>query len=77
MHWNFRDTKSLFFSQDKSTELAPGILCYGSPWQPEFCDWAFNVKRGEDILEKWNLIPETVDVLVTHGPPFGKIYLNN
>ena len=24
-----------------------GLRIYGSPWQPEFCDWAFNLPRGE------------------------------
>jgi hypothetical protein len=23
-------------------------------------------------LEKWNLIPEGVDILITHGPPLGR-----
>ncbi|VDI17020.1 Hypothetical predicted protein [Mytilus galloprovincialis] len=48
-----------------------GINIYGSPWQPRFCDWAFNVIRGEEILQKWNWIPENVDILITHGPPVG------
>jgi Icc-related predicted phosphoesterase len=52
-------------------ELLPrqGIETYGSPWQPEFCNWAFNKNRGADIKEKWDLIPDTTDVLITHGPP--------
>lgn len=48
-----------------------GLKIYGTPWQPEFCHWAFNVPRGEKCLEKWNLIPEDVDILVTHTPPIG------
>ena len=43
----------------------------GSPWQPEFGGWAFNLKRGEECLRKWNLIPEDTDVLITHSPPLG------
>ena len=39
--------------------------------QPEFCDWAFNLRRGEQCLEKWDLIPEGIDILITHGPPIG------
>jgi Icc-related predicted phosphoesterase len=46
-----------------------GLVIYGSPWQPEFCDWAFNVPRGPKLAEKWAQIPDKVDVLVTHGPP--------
>ena len=39
--------------------------------QPEFFDWAFNLRRGEQCLEKWDLIPEGIDILITHGPPIG------
>ena len=45
-----------------------GIKFYGSPWQPEFCDWAFNLRRGDPLKEKWDLIPEDTAILVTHGP---------
>lgn len=47
------------------------IKVYGSPWQPFFCDWAFNLHRGEEILKKWRLIPADTDILITHGPPYG------
>lgn len=48
-----------------------GIRIYGSPWQPWFFDWAFNLQRGEEIRAKWDLIPDGLDILVTHGPPHG------
>jgi predicted phosphodiesterase len=45
---------------------------YGSPWQPEFYSWAFNLPRnGEDLREKWFWIPNDTDILITHGPPWG------
>jgi len=45
---------------------------YGSPWQPAFYDWAFNLPRnGEDLREKWFWIPNDTDILITHGPPWG------
>jgi Icc-related predicted phosphoesterase len=46
-----------------------GVNFYGSPWQPFFFNWAFNVQRGPDIKKYWDLIPVNTDVLVTHGPP--------
>lgn len=49
------------------------IKIWGSPWQPEFHNWAFNLPRGEKIKEKWDLIPDDVDILITHGPAFGKL----
>lgn len=39
--------------------------------QPEFGGWAFNARRGEECLAKWNLIPNDTDILITHGPPVG------
>lgn len=48
-----------------------GLKIWGSPWQPEFLDFAFNLERGEPLREKWNKIPSDVDVLVTHCPPYG------
>ena len=48
-----------------------GWKFWGSPYQPEFCNWAFNVPRGEAIKKHWDLIPDDTDVLITHGPPEG------
>ena len=59
------------YLKDKETEVY-GLRIYGSPWQPLFMNWAYNMPRGEKILSKWNLIPEGVDILITHGPPLGK-----
>merc|ERR1712224_97174 len=58
------------YLQDSSTEVC-GYRIYGSPWQPEFCDWAFNLPRGEECRRKWQQIPSEVDILLTHGPPQG------
>jgi len=48
-----------------------GVSVWGSPWQPEFCGWAFNLPRGEACRAKWRLIPAGTDVVLTHGPPLG------
>ncbi len=48
-----------------------GLRFWGSPWQPWFLDWAFNLQRGAEIAAKWALIPGGIDVLITHGPPKG------
>jgi len=47
-----------------------GIKFWGSPITPFFHDWAFN-RWPAGIKPHWDLIPEEVDVLITHGPPFG------
>lgn len=54
-----------------SAIVIEGLRVWGSPWQPRFFDWAFNLDRGEALAEKWALIPDDTDILVTHGPPFG------
>ena len=63
-------TESVIYLQDSLVEIE-GLKIYGSPWQPWFFDWAFNLSRGEPLAEKWKLIPEDTDILITHGPPFG------
>lgn len=52
-------------------ETLPKVTIF-SPRQPWFYGWGFNLRRGQALLEKWNLIPEGVDILITHGPPLGK-----
>lgn len=58
------------YLQDERTVI-DGLAFYGSPWQPEFNDWAFNLPRGAALAEKWAAIPTGLDVLITHGPPMG------
>lgn len=58
------------YLQDQALELE-GVRFYGSPWQPEHGGWAFNLPRGPQIAERWQLIPPGLDVLITHGPPAG------
>jgi Icc-related predicted phosphoesterase len=58
------------YLQDELIKIE-GINFYGSPWQPWFLDWAFNLPRGPKIAEKWSRIPSNTDVLITHGPPMG------
>ena len=58
------------YLQDEAIELN-GLKIYGSPWQPWFFDWAFNLERGAEIKKKWDLIPDDTDILMTHGPAYG------
>lgn len=58
------------YLEDESTSVE-GLKIYGSPWQPWFYDWAFNLHRGPEIAAKWALIPMDTDILITHGPPHG------
>lgn len=58
------------YLEDSGCEAA-GLTFWGSPWQPWFGGWAFNLPRGEELARVWAKIPDRVDVLVTHGPPEG------
>lgn len=54
---------------------------YASPYQPEFCNWAFGYKRSDDRFNPpfpgtthpppSNPIPDhpAIDIMLTHGPP--------
>lgn len=57
------------YLEDSGTEFQ-GLKIWGTPWQLEFYDWAFNLKEHE-LAEKWALIPEDTDILICHGPPKG------
>lgn len=62
---------------DDGVDYEDMIKIWGAPWQPEFYNWAFNLPRGEALKEKWDMIPANTDILITHGPPFGKLdYVN-
>jgi len=58
------------YLEDESISIE-GTSFYGSPWQPTFMNWAFNLPRGNKIASKWKLIPRQTDVLITHGPCYG------
>jgi predicted phosphodiesterase len=76
--WGFQRTptaararlRSATYLEDDEVDVG-GLRIWGSPWQPWFFDWAFNLQRGAEIAAKWALIPAGIDVLVTHGPPAG------
>ena len=57
------------YLEDSSCEVF-NYKIYGSPWQPDFPEWAFYAAQGEEIHQKWKKIPDDVDILITHNPPF-------
>jgi len=57
---------------EDSTHEHDSIVYYGSPWTPIYGNgWAFMEQRSK-IHEKWDRIPTSTDVLITHGPPLGR-----
>ena len=75
--WYFEDDttshlkipSNIIYLNDSGCEIE-GLKIWGSPIQPEFCNWAFNRERGKAIKKHWDLIPNDTDVLITHGPPY-------
>lgn len=65
---DFKD-KGIIYLEHELIEIE-GIKIFGSPYTPEFCNWAFNRKR-EELGKIWDTIPDDTDVLITHGPPKG------
>ncbi|MDB5293785.1 MAG: Calcineurin-like phosphoesterase [Phycisphaerales bacterium] len=63
-----RDLRWIYL-QDSATEIN-GLSVYGTPWQPRFFDWAFNLDEPE-LARKWEMIPAGTDILVCHSPPRG------
>ena len=65
---------------DNSEVVIDGIKFYGTPWTPFFYDWAFNGSDGltqldgnRKLVDVYGEIPEDVNVLVCHGPPYGLV----
>lgn len=45
-----------------------GKVFYGTPWCPSLRNWAFYGDK-QHLLNRFNKIPDDVDVLITHCPP--------
>ena len=65
-----RSCKNLIYLEEDTVEIE-GYKFFGSPYQPEFCNWAFNLTRGKKCDDHWVKIPDDTDILITHGPPLG------
>jgi calcineurin-like phosphoesterase family protein len=62
----------LYLAGQDETGYNDMIKIYGSPWQPEFHNWAFNLPRnGWELGQKWSDVPVDTDILITHGPAYG------
>jgi len=63
------------YLQDQSFAVS-GVRFYGSPWIPELVGWAY-YRSTADLIETWSAIPENVDILITHSPPYGVLDRNS
>jgi len=61
--------ENFHYLEDSSIEIM-GLKIYGTPVQLPFCDWAFN-REEKQIVKYWENIPEGLDILLLHSPPYG------
>jgi Icc-related predicted phosphoesterase len=47
-----------------------GVKYWGAPWSNKFFDWSF-MATDEVLANRWAMIPDDTDVLITHGPALG------
>jgi Icc-related predicted phosphoesterase len=59
--WHYLDNQVI--------ELA-GLKIAGSPWTPRYGFWAF-MAADDELARIWKQMPDDIDVLLTHGPPYG------
>lgn len=60
------------YLQDSFVDVE-GLVVYGSPWtvlRPASPAFAFTKPQNDMKLHCWQHIPNNVDILVTHGPPY-------
>ena len=62
---------SFTYLENSGVEIG-GYYIWGSPCTPMFHGWAFMATSEELKKNVWSKIPEKTDILVTHGPPYGK-----
>lgn len=75
----FSSIHNIIYLEDSMT-IVNDLKIWGSPWTPTFYNWHFMKDRGTAIKEKWDLITEDIDILITHGPPYGildKVFMSS
>lgn len=71
----FLSDEQVSYLCDSGTEFE-GLKIWGSPWTTTFpgintncC--AFTKNNDMELYKKWELIPDDIDILITHSPSFG------
>jgi Icc-related predicted phosphoesterase len=64
---------NMTYVQDQIIDIE-GVRIYGSPWRPKrgcfFRAEAFGYDSKRIREDKWSKIPDDIDFLLTHGPPY-------
>jgi predicted phosphohydrolase len=64
---------NMIYLQDQLIDIK-GVRIYGSPWRPKrgcfYRAEAFGYDAKDIRADKWSNIPDDIDILLTHGPPY-------
>lgn len=68
----FKDTKIKYLedSGEIYNKNGKSISIWGTPWCSVFGTWAF-MREPEYELSQFNKIPDNIDILISHDPPYG------
>lgn len=55
---------------ENESAVVQGIKVWGSPMTPTFFNWAY-MAGDHDLASYWEKIPDDVEIVITHGPPYG------
>jgi len=55
---------------DNDLAIIQGLKIYGTPYSRTFGRWSF-MKSEEELNHEWSKIPEGIDILIVHTPPYG------
>jgi len=57
------------YLEDSGCEVL-GYKIWGSPYSPTYGRWAF-MESDQELVERFARIPQGIDILIVHGPPYG------
>lgn len=68
----FKEAGIIYLEDEEVT--VEGLRIYGSPYTLEYGAYAFQLPRARGFAaeRKWAQIPEGIDILLTHSPPWGR-----
>ena len=74
LHWFTKHDKVTYLHNDYldylSTQDSKVYRIFGTPYCHRFGSWAF-MRDEETLVKKFNIIPENVDILISHDAPYG------
>jgi len=61
--------RNLHYLMNSEVVVDHGVRIWGGPFTPEFMNWAF-MGTPATLKPIWDKIPNPLDILITHGPPY-------